>query len=71
MFGEDIKWAKFDKYSCYISDRYGGSHEREESGFYATVLQHEVDHLNGVMFVDRMVADNTLSCQEMGHLLLS
>lgn len=68
---EDIKWAKFDKYGHFISDRYGVSHEREEAGFYATVLQHEVDHLNGVMFVDRMVSDNTLSSQEMGHLLLS
>lgn len=26
----------------------------EADGFYARVLQHEIDHLNGVLFVDRL-----------------
>jgi len=29
--------------------------EEEESGFYARVLQHEVDHLNGVLLIDRAI----------------
>ena len=28
--------------------------EREVDGFFARVLQHENDHLNGVLFFDRM-----------------
>ncbi|MGB4102384.1 MAG: peptide deformylase [Alphaproteobacteria bacterium] len=28
--------------------------EREAYGFHARVVQHEVDHLNGVMYLDRM-----------------
>lgn len=28
--------------------------EIEASGFLARVLQHEIDHLNGVLFIDRM-----------------
>ncbi|MBI5700297.1 peptide deformylase [Candidatus Saganbacteria bacterium] len=31
----------------------------EASGFLATVLQHEIDHLNGVVFIDR-VKDKSL-----------
>jgi peptide deformylase len=30
----------------------GGSVEREAEGFLATVIQHEVDHLNGRLFID-------------------
>jgi peptide deformylase len=30
----------------------GGSVEREAESFLATVIQHEVDHLNGRLFID-------------------
>ncbi|SMF75543.1 peptide deformylase [Allosphingosinicella indica] len=30
----------------------GKSHEKEFDGLMATCLQHEVDHLNGVLFID-------------------
>ncbi len=32
----------------------GTSHERTYHGMLARVLQHEIDHLNGVLFIDRM-----------------
>jgi peptide deformylase len=32
----------------------GGSIEIETTGFLARAIQHEVDHLNGILFVDRM-----------------
>lgn len=32
----------------------GVSHEEEIDGMLARVLQHEIDHLNGVLFVDRI-----------------
>lgn len=33
-------------------DREGKSQEVELDGFLATIVQHEVDHLNGVLFID-------------------
>ncbi len=32
----------------------GGTVELEASGLLARALQHEVDHLNGILFIDRM-----------------
>lgn len=32
----------------------GTPHEREVEGFLARVIQHETDHLNGILFVDRL-----------------
>lgn len=34
----------------------GASHEQQFEGLLARVLQHEIDHLNGVLFVDRIGA---------------
>jgi peptide deformylase len=31
--------------------------EQIEHGFYARVLQHEIDHLNGILIVDRLTPD--------------
>lgn len=36
----------------------GQSHEVPANGLLARVLQHEIDHLNGVLFVDRMEQGN-------------
>lgn len=33
-------------------DEHGARHELETGGFLATIIQHEIDHLNGVMFID-------------------
>jgi peptide deformylase len=27
-------------------------HEEDAEGLYATCIQHEIDHLNGVLFID-------------------
>jgi peptide deformylase len=35
-------------------DRHGARIERSASAFLARVIQHEHDHLNGVLFIDRM-----------------
>jgi peptide deformylase len=32
----------------------GASHEIEAAGLLATCLQHEIDHLNGVLFIDHL-----------------
>ena len=36
-------------------DREGRENEIEADGLLATALQHEIDHLNGVLFTDRAV----------------
>jgi peptide deformylase len=35
-------------------DLAGAEHELEASGLMATCLQHEIDHLNGVLFIDHI-----------------
>ncbi len=46
--------------ACSIAFTYqdltGARHEARATGFAARVIQHEVDHLNGVLFIDRMSA---------------
>ncbi len=37
-------------------DLNGELHTREEEGFRAVVFQHEIDHLDGVLYVDRLVS---------------
>jgi len=32
----------------------GGQHEMQANGLMATCLQHEIDHLNGVLFIDHI-----------------
>jgi peptide deformylase len=37
----------------------GTEHEIEASGFEAVAIQHEMDHLDGVLFLDRIVSIKT------------
>ena len=39
---------------CEYLDRDGVRHELEADGLLATCLQHEMDHLNGVLFLDHL-----------------
>ena len=42
--------------SCRVRylDRDGASHEEDMDGLLATCMQHEIDHLNGVLFTDHL-----------------
>ncbi|MGZ8998027.1 MAG: peptide deformylase [Allosphingosinicella sp.] len=35
-------------------DQHGSAHDREIEGLLATCLQHEMDHLNGILFIDHL-----------------
>ncbi|MDT3685692.1 MAG: peptide deformylase [Pseudorhodoplanes sp.] len=35
-------------------DLEGKQHEEEADGLFATCIQHEIDHLNGVLFIDHL-----------------
>ena len=37
-------------------DETGGRRVIEASGWYARILQHEIDHLRGTLYVDRMLS---------------
>ncbi len=41
-------------------DEYGKKQKKQLSGFQARVFQHEVDHLNGILYIDRMRDMKTL-----------
>lgn len=43
-----------------FQDAAGVSHEIESSGFEARVIQHEIDHLDGTLFIDRVVSTKEL-----------
>jgi peptide deformylase len=42
-------------------DRYGRERTMTASGFFARVIQHEADHLDGVLFLDRMSSLDSLT----------
>lgn len=46
------------------SDQYGTSYTKTFEGFPAIVAQHELDHLNGILLIDRMNSMETLTFQE-------
>jgi peptide deformylase len=37
-----------------FTDLDGKEHEEDAEGLYATCIQHEIDHLNGVLFIDHL-----------------
>jgi peptide deformylase len=52
--GEVIRPEKID---THFQDVNGSAHQLECGGLLSRVIQHEVDHLNGVLFIDRMHPD--------------
>ncbi|VAW57550.1 Peptide deformylase [hydrothermal vent metagenome] len=45
-----------EKIKLHYMDEMGKSHEIESSGFEARAIQHEMDHLDGLLFLDRLVS---------------
>ena len=46
--------ARPERISVKYQDLDGNAHQLECDGLLARCIQHEVDHLNGVLFIDRM-----------------
>jgi peptide deformylase len=55
---------RFENVGVRYLDREGNPHEETRRGLTAGTFQHEVDHLHGVLFVDRMVDMSSLSTWE-------
>ena len=45
-------------------DRYGAEHDEIKCGLTAGTFQHEIDHLDGTLFLDRVVDTTTLTTWE-------
>ena len=50
---------RFKKIRLAWQDESAKKHERDFDGFVAHVIQHEVDHLNGILFVDKVIDPHT------------
>lgn len=51
-FYENIK--RYNKVSIAYQNRHGEEKILQAEGFLAVAIQHEIDHLNGVLFVDKL-----------------
>lgn len=48
-----------EKIKLNYMDETGKHHEIESTGFEARAIQHELDHLDGLLFLDRLVSRRT------------
>lgn len=48
-----------EKIALRYSDARGELHQIQSSGFEARAIQHEMDHLDGLLFLDRLVSRRT------------
>jgi len=61
---------RYSRIRYHGTDVSGRSVEREASGFHARVVQHEIDHLDGVLFPMRMTDLSLLSFnEELRHFM--
>jgi peptide deformylase len=60
-FSALVPRARVVRVTCL--DENGESKVIEASGWYARILQHEIDHLNGTLYIDRM-ASRTFTTME-------
>ncbi len=49
---EDVE--RFTHAKIEYSDRYGAKHTIEDDSFLAIAIQHEIDHLNGKVFIEKL-----------------
>jgi peptide deformylase len=52
QFYEDIK--RFEKVTINYQDRHGNTKRLEADGLLAIAIQHEMDHLEGILFIDKL-----------------
>jgi peptide deformylase len=55
--------ARYRQVRVSCLDERGEPREIEATGWYARILQHEIDHLNGTLYIDRMRSRSFSSLQ--------
>lgn len=51
------KVPRYEQIKVSYYDESGQYYQQTEAGFYARVLQHEIDHINGFLILDRLTSD--------------
>ena len=54
-------WGKVKRaktFTLRFQDEQGRKHEEQFAGFLATIIQHETDHTNGILFTQRVLEQN-------------
>ncbi|KTD77173.1 peptide deformylase [Legionella waltersii] len=51
------KVPRYNEIDYHYYDVEGVYHSSSADGFYARVLQHEIDHINGILIIDRLTPD--------------
>lgn len=57
-----------DKVTVRAMDRKGREIEFTAEGFFARAVCHELDHLDGILYVDKMIEDVTEEMQKKGEV---
>ena len=57
-----------DKVTVRAMDRKGREFEFTAEGFFARAVCHELDHLDGILYIDRMIEDVTEELQKKGEV---
>ena len=52
--------SRYTKLKYKFFNQHGKLIEGEDDSFFVRVLQHEVDHMNGILFLDRVVDKSTI-----------
>lgn len=61
--GMYAKVPRYKRIEATFLDENGRKHTKQFEGIQAHVVQHEVDHLNGILFVDRVKDTSTYTTQ--------
>lgn len=51
---------RHNQISVHYFDQEGNEHQKELTGFIARIFQHELDHLNGLTFIDQLESTKDL-----------
>ncbi|MEK7160312.1 MAG: peptide deformylase [Patescibacteria group bacterium] len=55
IWGEVLR---YNEANVEFEDETGKKHNKKFKGFLATIIQHEIDHLNGILFTKRVLEQN-------------
>ncbi len=58
VVGQRGRVKRPDKITVTYIDRHGKKVKQEITGITARIFCHEIDHLDGILFVDRMIKEN-------------
>ncbi len=64
-FSALVPRARVVRVTCL--DEHGEQRLIEASGWYARILQHEIDHLNGTLYIDRMRTRSLTSTENLAE----